>query len=284
MYENLNGMLKKARAEKYAIPAIDITENHMIRTILDTAEAEGSPIILMALESDLVGKGMDYITSVVKGVSSRYRVPIALHLDHATDFELIKRAIQNGFSSVMYDGSVLPFEENVANTKKVVEYAHQYNVSVEAELGHVAGKELGGNEDEAEIQLTSPEEVKKFVELTNVDCLAVSIGTAHGIYESLPDLDIQRLEEINAISKVPLVLHGGSGTPEDQLQEAFKHGIAKINLFADLRIANRQGYEEALKENERIDCLPADLHRSISKVLGEAVKHKMHMTGSNAKY
>lgn len=284
MLVNLNEILPKAREEKYCIPAIDVTENHLVRSILDAAEKYRSPIILMALESDLDGLGLDYITSLVKGVANRYTIPICLHLDHANNLDIIQKAIAAGFTSVMYDGSTLPFEENVKNTQKVVELAKKYNVSVEAELGHVAGKELGGNDDEHEIQLTLPKEVKKFNDLTNVDCLAVSIGTAHGIYESAPELDIKRLEEINQISNVPLVLHGGSGTPEDQLKEAFKHGIAKINLFADIRVALKEGYEKALKDNQRTDPLPADLHRSISEVMENIIKEKVTLTGSINKY
>lgn len=284
MLVNMKQMLAHAQKEKYAVPAFDIVENHMIRSILDTAEREKSPIILMGHGIDLEGFGMDYISGMVKGVAHKYSVPICLHLDHSTDFELIKRAIAHGFTSVMYDGSALPLEENIANTKKVVDYAHQYNVTVEGELGHVAGKMLDGSEDEQKVQLTEPDEVKRFIEETNVDALAISIGTAHGVYESLPELDIDRLKDIAKVTDVPLVLHGGSGTPAEQLNAAFQHGITKLNIAADLRVALRNGYEIALAEHPRPDALPYDLHQTIDKVFSKTVAEKFKLLGSNQRY
>lgn len=284
MLVNLNYILPRARQEQYAVPAIDINENHMIRSILDTAENEGSPIILMGHDIDLEGRGMDYISGMVKGVAHRYSIPICLHLDHATDFELIKRAIAHGFTSVMYDGSALPLEENIANTKKVVEYAHKFNVTVEGELGHVGGKMLDGREDSTDIKLTNPADVIKFVKETNIDALAISIGTAHGIYESLPNLDIERLKQIKEVTTVPLVLHGGSGTPESQLRESFENGVTKINIAADFRIALRSAYEYALQENPRKDALPSSLHKSLHSKFSEELKGKILLTGSNNRY
>lgn len=248
MLVNFTNMLIKARNENYSVPAFDCTEN-LVRPILDKCEEMKSPVILMALEHDLKGKGISYISSLIKGVASEYNIPIALHLDHATDIELIEKAIKYGFTSGMYDGSILSFDENVKNTKRVVELAHEKNVSVEAELGRVAGFDLGGS-DTGEMLLTDAKEVDKFLELTRVDALAVSIGTSHGIYVSLPKLNIDRLKEINKISKVPLVLHGGSGTPVSQVQEAIKNGISKINLYADIRIAMTAGAKKAFQLNK----------------------------------
>lgn len=279
MLVNLTNILKDAKENKYSVIAIDVTEDHLIRIILDTAQKMNSPIILNVSEHDLVGKGIDYITSMVKGVANRYTNPICLHLDHGSNFEIIKQAIVAGFTSVMFDGSTLPFEENIKRTKEIVEYAHQYNVTVEAELGHVGGKEY-----DVATELTLPEEAKLFVENTKVDALAVSIGTSHGIYKSLPELDINRLKEINDVAKVPLVLHGGSGTPEPQIKNAIANGICKINIFADIRIALRKGYELALTENEIIDPLPRDLKLSVEKTVSEIVKEKILLSGSNNKY
>ncbi|WP_026894396.1 class II fructose-bisphosphate aldolase [Clostridiisalibacter paucivorans] len=282
MLVNLNEVLIKARKEGYGVPAFDCTEDVLIRTILDTAEEKKSPVILMALEHDLKGKGIDYITSLVKGVADKYDIPIVLHLDHATNFEIIEKAIDYGFTSVMYDGSMLPIEENIANTKRVVEMAHPKNVTVEAELGHVAGKEIDGSYA-GETMLTEPDEVLKFVNETKVDALAVSIGTAHGVYVSAPELNIDRLIEINKISPVPLVLHGGSGTPIDQVQESIKNGISKINLYADLRIAMFKGLKVSAKSHDRVDPLPDQLYKPIRDALRETIIDKMEMVFSENK-
>jgi len=281
MLVNLNEVLVKARKEHYSVPAFDCTEE-LIRPILDECERLGSPVILMALEHDLKGKGIAYISSIIKGVAPEYNIPIVLHLDHATNIELIKRAIEYGFTSVMFDGSVLPFEENVKITKEVVRLAHAKGVSVEAELGRVAGLDLDGS-DTGETRLTEAEDVTKFVELTGVDALAISIGTSHGIYVSLPKLNIERLKEINAVSTVPLVLHGGSGTPIAQVREAIKNGIAKINLYADIRIAMTAGAKKAFTADQRVDALPDQLFAPIKDAVKEAVKGKVEMILSKGK-
>lgn len=279
MLVTLNEVLKKAREEHYAVPAFDCAEDILIRTILDTAEEKKSPVILMALEHDLVGKGIKYITSIVKGVADQYDIPIVLHLDHATNFEIIEKAIENGFTSIMYDGSMLPFDENVANTRKVVEMTKSKGITVEAELGHVAGTDIDGS-SAGEIMLTDPEEVVKFVNLTGIDALAVSIGTAHGVYVSAPDLKIDRLIEINKISPVPLVLHGGSGTPIDQVQNAIKNGITKVNLYADLRIALAEGVKKAVDTQKRVDPLPDELFKPAKDILKSKIIEKIHMVMS----
>lgn len=279
MLVTLNEVLKKAREEHYAVPAFDCTEDILIRTILDTAEEKKSPVILMALEHDLAGNGMKYITSIVRGVADEYDIPIVLHLDHATSFEIIEKAIENGFTSIMYDGSMLTFDENVENTKKVVEMAGGKGITVEAELGHVAGKDIDGS-SAGETMLTDPEEVVKFVSYTGIDALAVSIGTAHGVYVSTPDLKIDRLIEINKVSPVPLVLHGGSGTPIDQVQKAIKNGITKVNLYADLRIALMEGVKKAVHIQKRIDPLPDELFKPAKDILRDKIIEKIDMVMS----
>jgi fructose-bisphosphate aldolase class II len=275
---NLNDILKNAWKNQYAVPAFDCTEDVMIRPILDACEEMRSPVVLMALGHDLQGRGIDYIASIVKGAAPRYAIPVAFHLDHATELELIEQAIAYGFTSVMYDGSMLPFEANAAKTAEVVRLAHAQGVSVEAELGHVAGKELDGSYA-GEMQLTDPAEVVRFLE-TGVDALAVSIGTAHGIYISAPTLNIDRLKAINAVSTVPLVLHGGSGTPEDQLQQAIAGGIAKVNLYADIRIAMMNGVKAAAQSAARPDPLPDELFRPVKEEIRAAVLSKIGLCRS----
>ncbi len=276
MLVTLTEVLAKARAGRYAVPAFDCTEDVMIRPVLDACEEMRSPVILMALEHDLKGRGIDYITSIIKGVAPRYDIPIVLHLDHAMEYRLIEQAIDYGFTSVMYDGSMLPFAENVANTKKVVALAKANGVATEAELGHVAGHELDGS-SAGEMLLTKAGEVAQFVAETGVDALAVSIGTAHGVYVSTPELNIARLSEINAISTVPLVLHGGSGTPEDQVREAIRHGITKLNVYADLRVMMSCGVKKAAREQSRADPLPDQLFEPVKAFLKQEVIEKINL-------
>lgn len=283
MLVTMKEMLGKAQKGKYAVAAFDCVEDIFVRTILDTADKADSPVILMALEYDLTDRGMDYIAGLIKAVAPAYNIPIALHLDHATNFTIIERALKNGFTSVMYDGSALPFEENIKNTRHVVEMAKNYNATVEAELGHVAGKDISGAEDSHSAQLTEPNEVKKFVEETAIDALAVSIGTAHGIYVSEPKLNIERLREIMAVSKVPLVLHGGSGTPENELTAAIHNGITKVNVYSDLRIALGKGMKEAVNSSARVDPLPDKIFAPVKQSISEVVKNRINLFGSAGK-
>ena len=282
MLVTLTEVLIKARAGNYAVPAFDCTEDVMIRPILDICEELKSPVILMGLDHDLKGKGFAYISSVIRGVAPKYTIPIVLHLDHAVDFPLIEEALQYGFTSVMYDGSMLSFEENAANTRKVAQLAKNRGVSVEAELGHVAGNELDGS-SAGEMLLTEADEVERFVAQTDVDALAVSIGTAHGVYVSTPELNIARLQEINSLSPVPLVLHGGSGTPEDQVRDAIRHGITKLNIYADLRIAMYAGVKMAAQRPGRIDPLPDELFRPVKDEIQKTVTEKIGLCMSAGK-
>lgn len=279
MLVTLNELLPQASEGHYAVPAFDCMEDVMIRTLLDTAEQERSPIILMALEHDLRGRGITYISGLVRAVADLYDIPIALHLDHADNFDIITKAIDYGFTSVMYDGSQLPFRENIEQSRHVVEIAHGHHVTVEAELGLVAGKDIHGDDypGAGKSLLTDPAEVVEFVEHTGVDALAVSIGTAHGVYISLPNLDITRLEAINKVSKIPLVLHGGSNTPVDQIQNAIRHGISKINVYADLRVGMLEGLKNSANHQVRKDPLPDALFRPIREGLAQVAAERMEM-------
>ena len=239
MLVSMRDMLEDARKNHYAIPAFDVSNYEMMKAVLEACEEERSPALLMGLGVDLEGKGLPLITSMVKEASNYFDIPVCFHLDHATDLEFIKAACDAGFSSVMFDGSVLPFEDNAKKTLEVVQYAHANGITVEAELGHVGNAMVGNEKDsvqneEPEDTLTLPEEVKRFVEITDVDALAIAIGTAHGVYKKTPTLRIDRLDEITAVCDRPLVLHGGSGTPDDQMQNAIRHGITKINIYSDV--------------------------------------------------
>ncbi len=276
----LKELLEHARQGHYAVPAFDCVADIYIRAILDAAQQERSPVILMALGHDLQGRGLNYIAGLVQAVAPCYDVPIALHLDHATELDLIQRCIDNGFSSVMFDGSMLPYDENVRLTAQVVEMARPHGVSVEAELGCVAGKKITG-EDIGDTVLTRPEEVVDFAHATGVDALAVSIGTSHGVYVAKPDLDIDRLKAIDAVSPVPLVLHGGSGTPTDQVQAAIRNGITKLNIYADTRLAVNAAFVQSIALIEkRPDELPDVLFAPLHNAIAQRVKQKIQTTRS----
>jgi fructose-bisphosphate aldolase class II len=274
MLVNAKGVLADARAKQYAVPAFDSVEDVWVRGILETAEACRAPVFLMCLEPDVAGNGWVYFSGLVKAVAGFHKVPVVLHLDHTTSLDSVKKAVDLGFTSVMIDGSSLPFEKNVALTRAAVEIAHPHHVTVEAELGHVGGMDLEAKAH-AENVLTESDEVARFIEQTGVDALAVSIGTSHGVYRSLPTLNIPRLKELNAASSVPLVLHGGSGTPLDQLQESIKNGISKINIYADCRIAMGRGLAKAAASQKRQDPLPSEVFGPIKDEIAAAVREKI---------
>jgi len=278
MLVTLEELLTEARAGQYAVPAFNCTEDVMVRTILETAEAHRAPVILMCLDMHLKGNGWVYLAGLIKMAAEHHSIPVVLHLDHAYDPDLIRAAVHNGFSSVMIDGSKLPLDENVQLTRSIVDMAHPRGVSVEGELGHVGGMDLQDVEC-AESVLTEPDEVSRFVEGTDVDALAVSIGTSHGVYRSLPNLNIQRLRELNAASAVPLVLHGGSGTPDEQIRQAVRNGICKINIFADQRLAMFRGLRKSA-EQKRPDPLPQQLFGPIRENLEAVVAEKIKLLGA----
>jgi fructose-bisphosphate aldolase class II len=272
-------VLADARANRYCVAAFDCVEDVMVRTILETAEANRAPVFLMCLEPDIRGNGWVYVSGLIKSVAAYHKIPVVLHMDHATEVDTIRKAIELGFTSVMIDGSTLPFEENVRLTRCVVGLAHPRGISVEAELGHVGGMDLAETTC-AENVLTEPDEVSRFVDETNVDSLAVSIGTQHGVYRSLPTLNIERLKQLNAVSPVPLVLHGGSGTPDDQIRESVRNGICKLNIYADCRIAMCRGLKKSAVAHRREDPLPHDLFGPIKAELATVVREKIELLNS----
>ena len=285
MLVSMKEMLADAKKNHYAIPAFDISNYEMMRAVLDVCEEERSPALLMGLEVDFAGKGLELLTAMVKAASEFYTIPVCFHLDHATNLEAIKTAIAAGFSSVMYDGSELPFEVNAARTKEVVDYAHAHGVTVEAELGHV-GNAMVGNEkatvfnENAEDTLTLPDEVVRFVEITDVDALAVAIGTSHGVYRSTPTLRIDRLDEITAVCDRPLVLHGGSGTPDDQMKTAIEHGVTKINIYSDVVGAMNRGLKEKLGTITNPSTWPVFVFEEARKYMRAAIREKIRVFGS----
>ncbi|MGI6142378.1 MAG: class II fructose-bisphosphate aldolase [bacterium] len=269
-------LLEDARKNKYCVPAFDYSNYEMMRAVIEVAEEERSPVILMNLVVDLPNNGMEYLTAMAWEAGEIATVPVVLHLDHCTDLDLMRKAVNAGYTSVMIDGSTKPFEENVEMTKRVVAMARPRGITVEAELGHVGSAQ--GNEDES--VLTQPEEVERFVAATDVDCLAVAIGTAHGVYTKEPKLELELLEAINRVSEVPLVLHGGSGTPDDQVKEAIARGIAKLNIHSELCVAMRKGLEEFLRAEKNPSPFAAHLFAKPLEYMREVVRKKIYLCGS----
>lgn len=285
MLVTMKEMLADAKKNHYAIPAFDVSNYEMMKSILETCEEEKSPALLMALGVDIQGRDLHLLTSMIRSASEYFNIPICLHMDHATDLDFIKYGCDNGFSSVMYDGSVLPFEENAKNTAIVTEYAHKRGITVEAELGHVGNASVGsisetGTDTDPGESLTVPEEVTKFVEITDVDALAVAIGTAHGVYQKTPELRIDRLDEIVAVCDRPLVLHGGSGTPNDQMQNAIHHGITKINIYSDVLYALNKGLKDTLNSVTNPSTWPFIVYEDAKKMMKEVVREKLNTFGS----
>lgn len=288
MLVSMKEMLEDARLRHYALPAFDISNYDMMKSVLEACEEERSPALLMALGVDLRGRDMQLLASMIRSASDYFSIPVCLHLDHATDFDLVKRAIDAGFSSVMYDGSVLDFENNAKNTAEISKFAHAHGVTVEAELGHVGNASVGsisetGTDNDPGESLTVPEEVAKFVEITHVDALAVAIGTAHGVYQKTPELRIDRLDEITALCDKPLVLHGGSGTPDDQMQNAIRHGITKINIYSDVVGAMNKGLKDKLSAMENPATWPFIVFEDARNGMKAVAKDKLRKFGSAGK-
>lgn len=288
MLITMKELLADAQMRHYALPAFDVSNYEMMKAVLDVCEEERSPALLMGLGVDLEGKGMNLLAAMASAASKYYTVPVCLHLDHATDFALIKRAVGAGFSSIMYDGSILPLEENIEQTAKVVRYAHNLGLTVEAELGHVGNASVGNekerNQDEdPENSLTDPAEVVRFIAETDVDALAVAIGTAHGVYRKTPMLRIDRLDEITAVCSRPLVLHGGSGTPDGQIQAAIAHGITKINIYSDVVAAMNDGLQAKLSAIDNPATWPAYVFEEARKNMRDTVRLKLRTFGSSGR-
>ena len=288
----MDTLLQDARAKGYAVPGFDVSNYEMIKAVLDVCEEERSPALFMCLKPDMLNKGIHLITAMLKEAVNHYTIPICIHLDHATEMADIQEAIAAGFTSVMYDGSVLPFEQNAANTKAVVDYAHAHGVSVEAELGHVGDGIAGNNDgtaedknatDHPEDSLTDPEDVVRFIEITDVDALAVAVGTVHGVYRGTPQLRFDRLEEINSVSSRPLVLHGGSGTPDDQMQKAISLGICKINIYSEVLHGLNAGLKQKLNSIENLSMWPVFVYEEANKQMRDVIRHKIRTFGSNGR-
>ena len=302
-------MLKKAYSENYAVGAFNVNNMEIIQGIVSAAQELNSPVILQASSGARKYAGATYMRKLVEAACEESNVPIALHLDHGDTFELCKNCIDSGFTSVMIDGSALDYEGNIELTKKVVDYAHKYSVSVEGELGSLAGIEEKLNVSEEKSFYTDPEEVEDFVKKTGVDSLAVAIGTSHGAYKfkpgQSPKLRFDILDDISRrLPGFPIVLHGASsviqayvneinnfggnikeaiGIPEDMLKDAAKKAVCKINVDSDLMLAMTSAIRKSLSENPS-NFDPRKYLTPAREAIKEVVKHKIeNVMGSKNK-
>ena len=237
-------MFENAEKTKTAIGAFNVENMEMAKAVVDVADELGFSVIMQTTPSTLKYAGPHVFFGLISRLAEKSKTQIALHLDHGNSLSLVKEALDVGYTSVMYDGSLLSFSENIKNTKEAVKIAG--SVPVEAELGSVGGKE---DDHEAENAYTNPDEAEEFVEKTGISSLAIAIGTAHGVYKGEPKLDINRLIEIKKRVSIPLVLHGASGLSKDVIQTCIREGITKVNFATELRIAYSQGVKDYLAKN-----------------------------------
>ncbi|AWX70355.1 class II fructose-1,6-bisphosphate aldolase [Mycoplasmopsis anatis] len=282
---NAKEMLKKAKEGKYAIPHININNLEWAKAVLLTAEAEKSPVIVATSEGALKYMGgFNVVVGMVKGLVEdlKITVPVALHLDHGS-YEGAKKAVEAGYTSLMFDGSHLPYEENYAKTKELVELAKKHNMSVEAEIGTIGGEEDGivGNGE-----LADPKQAKEMAAL-GIDVLAAGIGNIHGPYPaSWKSLSFETLQEISKAAGIGIVLHGGSGIPTDQIKRAISEGVTKINVNTELQQANHKALRAYIESGEDLkgkNFDPRKLLKSGYEAMCQTVRDKIHEFGSNNK-
>lgn len=302
-------MFKKAYEGGYAIGAFNVNNMEIIQAIVEAANELKSPVILQVSSGARKYANPTYLTKLVEAAVLESDIPIALHLDHGDTFELCKQCIDSGFTSVMIDGSHLPYEENIALTRKVVDYAHAHGVTVEGELGQLAGVEDDINVSDEDANYTNPDQVEDFVKRTGVDSLAIAIGTSHGAFKFKPGQDpklrFDILEEIkHRLPEFPIVLHGASsvspeyvkiindnggkladaiGIPEDMLRQAAKSAVCKINIDSDLRLAMTAGIREVFNAKPGLFD-PRGYLTQGRKYIKELVSHKIRtVLGSEGK-
>lgn len=267
MLVNSKELLLQAKEKNFSIPATNFIDLDSARAFVTVAEERGLPLILPFAQSHKDLLSLEEAAVIGKYLGESVDVPVVLHLDHGEDFNFIKQAIDLGFTSVMIDASEEEFEENIAITKKVVRYAHEHNVTVEAELGHVGANENFEAHAVVDSIYTEVNDVLDFVEHTNIDSLAISIGTAHGAYKGTPKINFKRLSEIHEMTDIPLVLHGGSSSGDDNLERCALEGISKINIFTDFL----QGAFNEIQKNKPSNYL--ELKKLANKGMDEVLRH-----------
>jgi fructose-bisphosphate aldolase class II len=275
-------LLEKAMRGKYAVGAFNANNIEMVQAIIEAAEEENAPVILQASQGAIKYAGLENIAAIVKNAAAMAKIPIALHLDHGTDYEQNVKCLRIGFTSLMFDGSKLPYEENVSITRKIVEMGHAVGVPVEGEIGKIAGTEDHITVSEVEADMTEPEEALRFVEDTGVDSLAVAVGSVHRMKKKEAKLDHERIKKIAELVKIPLVLHGSSGVMDDEMKKGIKEGLCKINVATQLNMAFVEGMRKALNEKpEEVD--PRRILGVSKELLKKVVRDRIRVFGCSGK-
>jgi fructose-bisphosphate aldolase class II len=272
-------LLQDAREHAYAVAAFNVWNLESTMAAVQAAEEEDAPLILAGGARTFAFAGLENWAAVTLQAARAARVPVAVHLDHGSSFELVLRCIRCGFTSVMIDASLMPLRENVELTKRVVEAAHAVGVTAEAELGHVGLGEEMSDQSQASQYLTDPDEAIWFVEQTGVDALAVSVGNLHGLYKFEPRLDLKRLEAIAQKTGACLVMHGGSGTPG--LPEAIRRGITKINIGTDIQVAFKESLQGVLNTRPLKSLNSSAILAPAIVAMSEVMRAKIREFGSN---
>lgn len=275
-------VLTDAFEKGYAVGQFNINGLEYVQAIVEVAEEERSPVILGASQGAIRYVGLDYLVAIANAAKMNATVPVILHLDHGPSFEFCMKCVRLGFDSIMIDGSEHPFEKNVAITKQVVDACHAVGVDVEGELGRIGGAEDDVSVEEWEAALADPDEAKRFVEETGVDALAAAVGTAHGHYKGDPQIDFDRMATIREMTNTPLVLHGASGVPDEDIKKAIQRGAAKVNINTDIQDEFTRFVRRTLEDPAIFDS---------RKYLGparegikEAIRSKIRLFGSNGRY
>lgn len=273
-------MLLKAQKEGYAVGAFNAENMEMIKAIIQAAEELKAPVMIQTTPSTIKYGSVDTYAAMAAAEAKKATVPVCLHLDHGSSFEIAMQAMHAGYTSVMFDGSKYEFDENIAETKRVADAARALDIPCEAELGKVGGKE---DDLEAEADTnTDPQEAKEFVERTGVTSLAVAIGTAHGFYVGTPVLDKERLSEIREVVDIPLVLHGASGLSDDDVKDCVKRGICKVNFATELRAAYSKAVKEVFEEDPTTFD-PKVYGKKATQAVKELVMARMKVCGCDGK-
>jgi len=276
----MNEFLPKAKANKFAVGQFNMNNLEFAKAITEAAMAEKSPFIFGVSEGALKYMGIEYTVAIAEAAAKQSGLPIALHLDHGSTFEVAMKCIRAGFSSVMFDGSHHSFEENIRLTKEVVKAARAMGVSVEGELGTIGGVEDDISVDEADAALAKPEEAIRFYEETGVDCVAIAVGTAHGMYKGEVKIRYDIIEEVAKAIPVPIVLHGGSGVPDEAIRLSIAAGVGKINVNTENQVACTDAIREVLNKDAKVYD-PRKYLTPAKNAMVEVVRSKIQLFGSS---
>lgn len=277
---NPSHFMKIAQEKGVGIAAFNVHNMETIQAVMEGAAEENAPVIIQTTPGTLKHAGIHNIAAIVKAEAKRCDIPVALHVDHCSSYETIVKCIQHGYTSVMIDSAYLPYEENVAMVRKVVEMAHYAGVFVESEIGRIGGVEDDLFLNEADAAFTVPTEAESFAVETGIDSLAIAIGTAHGMYKGEPRLDFERLSAIHKIVRIPLVLHGASGVPDDSIKEAIRRGIVKINIATELKLPMAKAIQDSFSRNAE-ESDPRNYMGAAKKAVKAVVIEKIRLVNSS---